>query len=265
MKSFDGRHIAEFYSTVVDEIKTSGVLTIPRYKPCLELRPVTFTTYEWTGFALPGVNYRFAYAEFMALVCGWQDVEWLARFNKNVAQFSDDGVVFYGAYGPRLFRQLVNVLGVLIDDPDSRQAVCSIWEPKDLLADTKDKPCNTQFYLKVRDNALHLTLLRRSADIIWGVPYDNFIWGMLLTHLAQCLNVKTGALVEVIDSLHLYTPHAGYYTAARIEKAVGPSKPLKSPEFQCTSLQTLRRIFMRTRATRPCVGVAEEVRRFLCV
>lgn len=268
MHTFSGGHLAEFYPHAVNKVQTFGSLVTPRFKPCHELRPVAFTTYRWTCTALPGVNYRFAYAEFMAILCGWDDVEWLQRFNKNISQFSDDGVTFYGAYGPRVFYQLQGAITHLCQDPDSRQGMAAIWEARDLTKATKDVPCNTHFYLKIRDGQLHMTLSRRSADIIWGVPYDNYVFGLLLTHLADCLQVQTGSLVEVIDSLHVYTPDAGYYTAARIEQAKGPARPLNTPLFTCTSLRTLREIYSQARravvsGTRT-TGIAEQVRRFLC-
>lgn len=222
--------LAEHYARLVQTCLQTGHHTVPRGKQNLELRPVILHTEGREVFfpelQLKSVNYRFAIAELMAYVCGWNDVAWLARFSPNVAQFSDDGRTFNGAYGWRLrhshgLDQLSWAIHQLAKDPYTRQVVLDIWHPSfdAAVGGTKDVVCNTHIYLKLRGDALDMTVFRRSADAIWGVPYDHFTLCGLLCVLASAMETKVGTLVQFIDSFHVYTPDAGYYSRERVDAA----------------------------------------------
>jgi len=204
----------------------TGETVRPRGKPNREVRPVLIESHQHQQLRKAGVNYRFATAEAMAVVCGWKDVVWLKRFNPRIEQFSDDGETFYGAYGARLSGQLERAVQELKRDPSSRRVVLTIYDPEDLFLIgtgqySKDHPCNTTCFLKVRGDRLDLTVFRRSADVIWGVPYDHHVFWWLLKTLAAALDVFPGCLREYIDSLHVYLPKAGFYDAERVLKACG--------------------------------------------
>ena len=53
-------------------------------------------------------------------------------FMKAIAKFSDDGIMFRGAYGPKVVEQLGYVTQNLLSDPDSRQAVININNETDV-------------------------------------------------------------------------------------------------------------------------------------
>lgn len=167
-----------------------------------------------------GFAKRFAIAELMAYVAGWDDVAWLARFNKNIGQFSDDGVSFYGAYGARISELIQPLLTLLTEDPETRQAVCQIYDPTDLMAVTKDKPCNTMFQLQTIGHVLDMTVYQRSCDLVWGLPYDHFSFSTLLILFAHQLGLQPGRVIRVIGNAHVYEPAAGFADQARLDKAM---------------------------------------------
>jgi thymidylate synthase len=172
-----------------------------------------------------GFSKKFAIAELMAYCAGWDDVAWLARFNKNIAQFSDDGLSFYGAYGPRIAAHLQPLLTLLTEDPETRQAVCQIYDPADLMAVTKDKPCNTMFQLQSTTNVngtveLHMTIYQRSCDLVWGLPHDHFSFSTLLILFAHQLGMRPGRVTRMIANAHVYEPEAGYANLARLNRAM---------------------------------------------
>ena len=68
-------------------------------------------------------------AEALWILSGDNKVETIAPYNKNIKQFSDDGIIFQGAYGPRIISQLDYVIESLRKDRESRQAVLTIWNP----------------------------------------------------------------------------------------------------------------------------------------
>ena len=172
----------------------------------------------------PSCAKRFAIAELMAYVAGWDDVAWLARFNKNIGQFSDDGITFRGAYGPRMAWSWATLFELLERDPDTRQAICQIYTPDDLTVESKDKPCNTSFQLQVIDGFLHMTVYQRSCDLVWGFPYDHFSFCTILILMANQLNLLPGTVTRLMANAHVYEPHAQFYGIERVMKAMEPAQ-----------------------------------------
>jgi len=258
MIAIEKRTISDWYTHLVG-VCLGGEPVSPRGKPNKEVRPVMIVTEEWSCLK-PGISYKFALAEAMAVVCGWDDVAWLARFNPRISQFSDNGETFYGSYGVRLafadhslatkyqMDQLEDGLLRLKKDIESRQVVMNIWTPYDLRAVSKDLPCNTQLLVKVRDNRLFLSVVRRSSDIIWGVPYDHHVFWALLYTLANDLGVQPGHLTEYIDSLHVYEEAANFYDSGRVQKALRSTNKLMPHPWPNADLKTTRALLSDVRA-----------------
>ncbi len=95
---------------------------------------------------IPGrkLNYKFMAAEAYWILSGDDKVETISPFCKNIAQFSDDGERFFGAYGPKIQDQLPYVIEKLTEDPFSRQAGLTIWRENPPA--TKDVPCTISIF-----------------------------------------------------------------------------------------------------------------------
>lgn len=192
------------------------------------------------------LNYRFAVAEWLWIAAGRNDVASLAKFNSKIAQFSDDGETFAGAYGPRLAPQWKWVRDKLEADPDTRQAVVSIWTPSP--AGSRDIPCTLSMQFLRRNGQLNCIVTMRSSDAWLGIPYDFFSFSMLANSLAGELGDVPGWLQINMGSSHLYATDYDKvgevlydYTSGftvRSPNLPGPdySKVLETP----TSLETLK-------------------------
>ena len=183
----------------------------------------------WERFSLvPGRSLSPAalIAETFWVLAGRNDTEWLSRYLPRANEFSDDGKTWRAGYGPRLrawpinkmidgdlarrhFDQLPEVCRILRADPLSRRAVISLWDPaRDLMADSKDLPCNDLIQFLVRDGLLHMHVHTRSNDFIWGWSGINtFEWSCLQEMVANSLDVHLGPVVYSIGSFHLYERH----------------------------------------------------------
>lgn len=152
-------------------------------------------------------------AETMWVLAGRNDVAFLQNYLPKAPDFSDDGKVWRGGYGPRLRNwdgvdQLEAVVDILRHDLDSRRAVMSIFNPSIDLAPGKDIPCNNWLHFIYRDGALHLHVATRSNDIMWGWSgINNFEWSFLLEVVASMVGVDPGSIHYSITSLHLYDHH----------------------------------------------------------
>lgn len=172
------------------------------------------------------MNVFFFLAEAMWIFVGKKDVEFLNIFNSNMKTFSDDGLVFHAPYGFRLrnwgirsedkyetenlhasqgFDQIYDIVKLLSENPDSRQAVAQIWNPDfDLGVKSKDIPCNDTLMFKIRNGELHTTIQNRSNDLHWGLPTNIFQFSFLSEVISMCLGVRLGTQVHNSQSLHVY-------------------------------------------------------------
>ena len=150
------------------------------------------------------INARLAAVEALQLAAGTFDADLLRRAAPSYVDVMvrpDD--LMYGAYGPRLRRQLDQVYHELRDDPGSRRTVLSIWREEDLTHDG-DRPCTLSTQFQVEDGRLELIVTMRSNDVWLGTPYDIFIWSQLQASYARQLGVAVGKYVHQVGNLHLY-------------------------------------------------------------
>ena len=175
-------------------------------------------------------------AETCWVLAGRNDIEWLSAYLPRAVDYSDDGVVWRGGYGPRLrggyfgFDQLQHVISLLKNDPLSRRAVVAIYEPTADAAPGKDIPCNDFLQFQSRLGELHLTVTVRSNDLMWGWSGINaFEWSTLQEIVAHLLGINVGTLTFNIGSLHLYEQHwdkaARIHHEAPVERGVRFSLP----------------------------------------
>jgi len=219
----------------------------PRGIPCRELlchrtvvdmrRPVTHNFQRKLG-------HRFMAAEAWWILTGQNSVSSIAPY-ADIAKFSDDGMHFDGAYGPRVVDQVKYVVDTLVEDMNSRQAVMTIWRPNP--RPSKDIPCTVSLQWIVRENVIHCIATMRSSDAWLGWPYDVFNFSCLTTYIVLlirerpyiCLqkqpgyantpHLHLGNLYLTAGSQHLYETDL---EAARdvCKKLVVPHSPILRPK-----------------------------------
>ena len=159
-------------------------------------------------------NPFFHLMESLWILAGREDVKFLGEFNKRMVDFSDNRIVFNAPYGHRLRKafgqdQLQRVIDILTKDPNSRQAVCQIWDSADLNKDTRDKACNMSIVFRIRNQRLDMTVYNRSNDMIWGAYGANVVqFSMIQEYVAASLGVNMGTYSQVSNSFHVYTEGA---------------------------------------------------------
>ena len=154
------------------------------------------------------LSYRFMAAEAFWILTGDDRVESIAPYNKAIADFSDDGKTFFGAYGPKVVQQMPYVIRKLYEDPDTRQAGLTIW--RESPPTTKDVPCTVAMFFNIRGGRLNASVFMRSSDVWLGVPYDVFNFSMIAHFICGSLN-QSGRLVGLGGGL--LEPGTLYLTA----------------------------------------------------
>jgi thymidylate synthase len=180
------------------------------------------------------LGYKFMAAEAAWIMSGDNRVSTIQPFSKAIGNFSDDGILFFGAYGPKVRDQLAHVLQSLLADNDSRQAVMTIWRPNPRAS--KDIPCTISCQFMIRGGFLHCFMNMRSSDAWLGVPYDWFNFSMLSAGVAlllreKGLNVKLGNLHFYAASQHLYESNWEGAEICQDGEILGDYEPLNLEEF----------------------------------
>lgn len=187
-----------------------GDWVAPRGEETLELRNVTITVEQshyplMTLLTNRRMNQRLAAAEALQLIGGCSDAALMRKVAPNMVAFQDGGY-FHGAYGPRLRGQMPKIVERLVADPDTRQAVATIWDPLHDLhtAGMHDYPCTVYLSWVIRDGKLEQTTHMRSNDLWWGWTYDLVQFTSLQQTLANVLGVPAGLYHHMVDSFHMY-------------------------------------------------------------
>lgn len=187
-----------------------GETVAPRGMKTRELRNMTITIENPTAPLMTtlvnrNMNPRLATLEALQLIGGCSSPELMRAAAPNTAKFTDGGY-FHGAYGPRLRGQLPKIVQRLTDDPATRQAVATIWDPlHDLHTDgMHDYPCTVYLSWCLRNGRLEQTTHMRSNDLWWGWTYDIVMFTQLQCTLANVLGAAVGPYHHVVDSFHLY-------------------------------------------------------------
>lgn len=160
------------------------------------------------------LGYKFACAEAAWVISGDNRVISLEPYSKIIKNFSDDGVFFFGAYGPKVIDQLEYIGRCFKNDLYTRQAVINIWREKPPVS--KDIPCTLNLQFIIRNNELHIITNMRSSDLWLGVPYDLFTFSMIGSYVALYLkqllkiNIQLGTLFLNAVSRHYYKDAFGY-------------------------------------------------------
>ena len=155
-------------------------------------------------------NPFFHFFEGLWMLAGREDVAFLEQFVPRIADYSDNGRTFNGAYGHRLrgwslTDQLDKAIHVLAHEPETRRVVLQIWQVSDLGKKSKDLPCNTQLYVWVENKRLHMTICNRSNDMLWGAYGANAVhFSMIQEFIASCIGFPVGSMYQFSNNMHVY-------------------------------------------------------------
>ncbi len=152
----------------------------------------------------PNTSWLYMCAEPLWVIDGSNRLDWAPEIEKIQAPYSDNGYLLNGAYGPPFKQQLAYVANLLNKDPNSRQAVMTIWKrnPKP----SKDIPCTVAVQFIVREGYIHCIVTMRSSDVGMGLPYDMLTFTCMAAEVASKLKepVELGNCYITAGSRHVY-------------------------------------------------------------
>lgn len=202
-----------YYAT---KLAAAGDKVSPRKIPTREARNVILRLRRpeqslLTTELRPGYHPAIGIAEGLMMIAGYSDAGLMQRIAPAFEKLREPDGRLHGAYGDRLNipggPQLQDVITRLRNDRDSRQAVCTIWDPaKDYPREKMpaDVPCTVDLLFSVRDRELLLDTHMRSEDVWLGLPYDLIQFTMVQLTIARILGMKAGTYTHYVNSFHVY-------------------------------------------------------------
>jgi thymidylate synthase len=156
------------------------------------------------------LSYSFMAAEALWILSGSNKVSDIEPWCDKLKDYSDDGRIFFGAYGPPIKEQTNYVCNKLLDDPDTRQAVMTIWRQNP--PQSKDIPCTLSLQFIIRGQQIFCIVNMRSSDVWLGLPYDMFVFTAVSIAVARRINfmrgsgpmVTLGSCMLTAGSSHVY-------------------------------------------------------------
>jgi len=203
------------YHNFVNKIVSNSEQVAPRGLRTSEMTNVQLVTRDLQDRVVTDqgrrMNLGFAVAEWVAMMVGIDDIDFFIPHIKSYDKYSSDGIKLDGAYGGRVVNlqngsnQIMNCVGLLLEDPDTRQAIISIYNNHDAWnTNTKNKPCTLSIQFLVRNNKLDAYTMMRSNDIFRGLTYDWFVFTLIHEFISMQLDIELGTYHHWVGSLHLY-------------------------------------------------------------
>ena len=155
-------------------------------------------------------NPNYAEAEWEWYLSGNRNADEIAKRAPIWKQMQDEDGNVNSNYGWQWMRsnQLDNVITLLRNNPNTRQASISIYDGKEIFMYNTDTPCTyaVNFYYD-KLNRLCMSVLMRSNDLVLGFCNDQYCFSKLQEMVAKELNAKVGTYYHFAQNLHIYETH----------------------------------------------------------
>lgn len=221
MFTLEARNVNDAYVEMLQAFRVRKPVPEPsRNGPVLRFPTPVVVTYERPNErvlfdAFRNANPFFHLMEGLWMLAGRNDVAFVAQFASNLANYSDDGRTIHGAYGYRWREhfgkdQIVEVVDQLLQNSNTRRCVIANFDPTTDGVDYvrgggKDVPCNTHIYFAIRDQALDMTVMARSNDLVWGALGANAVhMSMLHEVVAWGARYELGKMYQFSNDYHIY-------------------------------------------------------------
>ena len=100
--------------------------------------------------------------------------------------------------------QIYKVIAMLTDKQDTRKAVISIYDGKEIDTYEHDTPCTYAVQFTILNDKLNMSVLMRSNDLWYGFCNDQYCFAKLQEYVAGILDVEVGWYYHYAHNLHVY-------------------------------------------------------------
>ena len=142
-----------------------------------------------------------------------RNVEQLVKHAKIWDKMHNGDYIVNSNYGWQINRndQLDKVINMLIKEPDTRRAVLSIYDGKEISQYEFDTPCTLSLHFYTSyvnfNRLLNMTVYMRSNDLVYGFCNDQYCFSKILEHVAKMTNSLVGNYTHIATDMHIYKRH----------------------------------------------------------
>ena len=200
----------EAYEYMHNEIITNGV----EFADTKALFNIGFTIEDPTNKVITNKerkwNQKYAAAEWAWYLSGDPRVSTLGKMYGKIPpiwlRMADENGEVNSNYGYQWKRcdQLDNVVNLLRDNPETRQAAISIYDGKEIHKYDNDTPCTYAVQFTIVQGKLYMSVYMRSNDLWYGFCNDQYQFASLQEMVADRLNLPVGTYYHHAHNLHLY-------------------------------------------------------------
>jgi thymidylate synthase len=189
-------------NTGIDFDDTKALFNIGFYieKPMNNL--ITDKAREW--------KWDYAEAEWQWYLSGQNNINILGEFYGKIPEIwkrmADKEGFVNSNYGWQWKRenQLDNVIEILKNNPNTRQAAISIYDAKEMYMYNNDTPCTYAVQFTIFKGKLNMCVTMRSNDLWYGFCNDQYCFSKLQELVAVEVGVDVGEYYHFAHNLHLY-------------------------------------------------------------
>ena len=105
--------------------------------------------------------------------------------------------------------QIGEVVNILKNYRETRQATISIYDGKEIDKYTFDTPCTYAIQFTIVANLLHMSVFMRSNDLWYGFCNDQYHFSKLQVLISEKINVPVGTYYHFAHNLHIYNDKLG--------------------------------------------------------
>jgi thymidylate synthase len=153
-------------------------------------------------------NFSLNYAkrEWEWYLSGNPNAEEISKFAPIWKNMMDENGNVRSNYGWQWNRnnQLKKVINKLKENNNTRQAVISIYDGKEIDTYKNDTPCTYAIHFTILNNKLNMSVLMRSNDLWYGFCNDQYCFSKLQQMVSDELNIEIGSYYHFAQNLHLY-------------------------------------------------------------
>ena len=200
----------EAYEYMHNEIITNGV----EFAGTKALFNIGFTIEDPTNKVITNKernwNQKYAAAEWAWYLSGDPNIIKLGKLYGKIPpiweRMADVNGEVNSNYGYQWKRcdQLDNVVNLLRDNPETRQAAISIYDGKEIHKYDNDTPCTYAVQFTIVQGKLYMSVYMRSNDLWYGFCNDQYQFASLQEMVADRLNLPVGTYYHHAHNLHLY-------------------------------------------------------------
>lgn len=204
------QNATEAFEQLYDEILNNGVFTendtIALYNVCFTIsNPVDrIITTPWRKF-----KPEYAELEWNWYLSGWPYVTEIKKHAKIWDNMHNGDDRVNSNYGYQWMRndQLNKCIEQLKQNPNTRQAWISLFDGKEKDDYKYDTPCTIGIGFRIQNNKLHMTVIMRSNDLVFGFGVDQYCFSKLQELVAKEVGVEIGTYTHFASDLHIYKRH----------------------------------------------------------